>query len=80
MAAHDRRSVLRRHGAVPINDLASHIRPTRAIRRNAYQRMFSMDLNHGGDDGKPYPYVRAEAANTEFVSTLEECCARCGSA
>jgi|SRR6185369_2747457 len=56
-----------------INNLASHIRPDlRAIRRNAYQRMFSMDLNHGADDGKPYPYVRAEAANTEFVSTLEE--------
>lgn len=56
-----------------INNLASHIRPDlRAIRRNAYQRMFSMDLNHGGDDGKPYSYVRAEAANTEFVATLEE--------
>jgi hypothetical protein len=56
-----------------INNLASHIRPDlRAIRRNAYQRMFSMDLNHGADDGKPYPYVRAEAANTEFVATLEE--------
>jgi hypothetical protein len=56
-----------------INNLASHLRPDlRAIRRNAYQRMFSMDLNHGADDGKPYSYVRAEAANTEFVATLEE--------
>jgi hypothetical protein len=56
-----------------INNLASHIRPDlRAIRRNAYQRMFSMDLNHGGEDGRPYSYVRAEAANTEFVATLEE--------
>lgn len=56
-----------------ITNLVSHIRgDLRAIRRNAYQRMFSMDLNHGADDGKPYPYVRAEAANTEFVATLEE--------
>ena len=56
-----------------ITNVVSHIRgDLRAIRRNAYQRMFSMDLNHGSDDGKPYPYVRAEAANTEFASTLEE--------
>ena len=34
--------------------------------------MFGMDLNHGTDDNKPYPYVKAEAANTEFVSTFEE--------
>ena len=56
-----------------ITNITSHIRPDlRATRRNAYQRMFSMDLNHGAEDGKPYPYVRAEAANTEFVATLEE--------
>lgn len=42
-----------------------------ATRRNAYQRMFGMDLNHGTDD-KSKPYVKAEAANTEFVSTFEE--------
>lgn len=40
--------------------------------RNAYQRMFGMDLNHGGEDGKPYPYVKAGAANGEFVATFEE--------
>jgi hypothetical protein len=34
--------------------------------------MFGMDLNHGTDDGQPYPYVRPEAANQEFVSTFEE--------
>jgi hypothetical protein len=43
-----------------------------ATRRNAYQRMFAMDLNHGTDDNKPYPYVKAEAANSEFVNTFEE--------
>lgn len=44
----------------------------RASRRNAYQRMFGMDLNHGTDDNQPYGYVRAEAANKEFVTTFEE--------
>jgi hypothetical protein len=29
-------------------------------------------LNHGAADNKPYSYVRAEAANKEFVSTFEE--------
>ena len=43
-----------------------------ATRRNAYHRMFGMDLNHGADDNKPYPYVKAEAANNEFVTTFEE--------
>src|SRR5262249_27543897 len=56
-----------------IASIDSHIRPDlRANRRNPYQRMFAMELNHGGDDGKPYPYVRAEAANNEFVATFEE--------
>jgi hypothetical protein len=56
-----------------ITDIASHIRSDmRASRRNAYWRMFGMDLNHGKDDGQPYPYIRADAANTEFVPTFEE--------
>jgi transcriptional regulator with XRE-family HTH domain len=56
-----------------ITNITSQIRADlRATRRNAYQRMFGMDLNHGADDGKPYSYIKAEAANTEFVSTLEE--------
>jgi len=56
-----------------ITKITSHIRPDlRATRRNAYQRMFGMDLNHGADDGKPYPYVKAETANGEFVATFEE--------
>lgn len=56
-----------------ITNVSSHIRSDlRASRRNAYQRMFGMDLNHGGEDGKPYPYIKAETANSEFVSTFEE--------
>jgi hypothetical protein len=56
-----------------ITNVSSHIRPDlRANRRNAYQRMFGMDLNHGADDGKPYAYIKAAAANSEFVATFEE--------
>jgi len=56
-----------------ITNVASHIRSDlRASRRNAYQRMFGMDLNHGTDAGQPYPYIKAEAANSEFVNTFEE--------
>ncbi len=56
-----------------IYTLASWIRPDiRAVRRNAYQRLFGMDLNHGTDDNRPYPYPRAAAANTEFSATFEE--------
>jgi hypothetical protein len=56
-----------------VTSVHSDIRPdSDATRRNAYQRMFGIDLNHGGTDGKPYSYVRAEAANKEFVNTFEE--------
>lgn len=56
-----------------IYSLTSAMRPdVDAIRRNAYYRMFGMDLNHGAEDSKPYPYVKANAANTEFVNTFEE--------
>jgi hypothetical protein len=41
-------------------------------RRTAYYRVLGMDLNHGGVDNKPSAYARPEAANKEFVSTLEE--------
>jgi hypothetical protein len=44
----------------------------RGIRRNAYYRMFGMDLNHGTDDNKPYPYVKPKASNRDFVATLED--------
>ncbi len=53
--------------------VASHIRrDLRASRQNAYQRMFSMNLNHGTEDNKPYPYTKADVANIEFVTTFEE--------
>jgi hypothetical protein len=52
--------------------LTSHIRPDiRSTRRNAYYRMFGMDLNHGTDNGSPYPYERAAASNRDFVPTFE---------
>jgi hypothetical protein len=55
-----------------ISSMQSSIRPDiRATRRNAYYRMFSIDLNHGTRDNQPYPYVKPEAANRDFVSTLE---------
>jgi hypothetical protein len=41
-------------------------------RYNAFQRMFSMDVNHAAEDGKPYPYVKATVANTQFVRTLQD--------
>jgi hypothetical protein len=53
--------------------VSSHIRPDlRGSRRNAYQRMFGMELNHGTDDGSSYPYTRPVAANNDFVETFEE--------
>ncbi len=56
-----------------IYSVNSYIRPdSGASRRNAYYRMFGMDLNHGMDDGKPYPYVKPNTANREFVSTFED--------
>ena len=47
-----------------------------ATRRAAYQPLLGMDLNHGTSDNKPYPFVRAEAANKEFVSDIRGAAAR----
>ena len=59
--------------AFSITTLTSHIRPDlRGLRRNAYQRMFGMDLIHGQDDGTAYSYTKAKAANNDFVATFEE--------
>jgi hypothetical protein len=56
-----------------IVNIASHIRPDpRATRRNAYWRMFGMDLNHGTDEGQPFRYIKADAYNNEFVTIFEE--------
>lgn len=57
----------------PFN-LVSRIRPdVAATRRNAYYRMFGMDLNHGRDGtAAAYPYIKPPVANREFVTTFEE--------
>lgn len=56
-----------------VTSLHSSLRPdAEAVRRGTYHRVLGMDLNHGTADNKPYPFARAEAANKEFVSTLEE--------
>jgi hypothetical protein len=53
--------------------ITSAIRPDiRAVRRNAYYRLFGIDLNHGFDDGRPYPYVVPDVANREFIALFEE--------
>ena len=55
-----------------IQSLSSYIRPDLAAsRRNAYWRMFGMDLNHGIKDGRPYPYEKSQAYNGDFVTTFE---------
>lgn len=43
----------------------------RAIRRNAYFRMFGMDLNHGTNDNKPYPFIKPALSNRDFMESLE---------
>jgi len=55
-----------------IGSTASELRPdVRATRRNAYYRMFGMDLNHGTLDQRPYAYEKPKAANRDFVTTFE---------
>jgi hypothetical protein len=54
-------------------DLVSRVRPDLAAsRRNAYYRMFGMDLNHGADGNAAYPYTKPDVANRDFVVTFEE--------
>lgn len=43
-----------------------------AVRRNAYWRLFGLDLAFGGDDNRPPVYDRAEASNASFVRLFEE--------
>lgn len=53
-------------------NLRSQLRPDEeASRRNIYYRMFGMDLNHGTSDNKPYPFVKANEANRDFVAIFE---------
>jgi hypothetical protein len=51
----------------------SSVRPdAEAVRRNAYFRMFGMDLAFGTDANAPYVYDKAEASNRTFVQLFEE--------
>lgn len=51
----------------------SLVRPdAEAVRRNAYWRLFGMDLAFGTEENKPFVYEKAAAANTTFVVVFEE--------
>lgn len=43
-----------------------------AVRRNAYGRLFGMELAFGTEANTPYPFERAKAANVTFVPLFEE--------
>jgi hypothetical protein len=43
-----------------------------SVRRNAYWRLFGLDLAFGTDDNRPPDYEKAAAANTTFVGIFEE--------
>lgn len=43
-----------------------------AVRRNAYWRLFGLDLAFGTDDNRPPTYDKANAANTSFIRLFEE--------
>jgi hypothetical protein len=56
-----------------VPSIISNVRPDLgATRRNAYQRMFGMELNHGTESGTSYAYAKSDAANNDFVATFEE--------
>ena len=51
----------------------SAVRPSaEAVRRNAYWRVFSMDLSFGTDANAPFVYDKAEATNRTFPQLFEE--------
>jgi len=55
-----------------VRAVTSTLRPDGSgVRRNAYYRLLGMDLNHGLDDGRPYPYAKADAANRDFAMVFE---------
>jgi hypothetical protein len=59
-------------GSDYIGSLTNVIRPDgRAIRRNAYYRLLGLDLNHGLDGNRPYPFDKPSAANRDFVPMFE---------
>lgn len=51
----------------------SAVRPSaEAVRRNAYWRVFNMDLSFGTDANAPFVYDKAEASNRSFPQLFEE--------
>lgn len=53
-------------------NLNSNLRPvSEAIRRNAYQRMFGMDLAFGDLNNNTFNYTKAEFTNTSFITLFE---------
>lgn len=55
-----------------VRAVTSSIRPDSAsVRRNAYYRILGMDLNHGSEDGRAYPYYKPPAANRDFPGLFE---------
>ena len=62
-----------------ISRVSSRVRPDlRATRRNAYQRMFGMDLNHGVEDKKDTPTRKPGRATPASCTRSRNCCARSG--
>jgi hypothetical protein len=57
-------------------NITGHVRPNfEASRRNAYYRLFGMDLAFGESDsttGLTYPYYKAKAANQQFIILFEQ--------
>lgn len=52
--------------------LTSWLRPDlRSIRRNTYYRLLGLDLNHGLDGNRAYPFEKPMAANRDFVPVFE---------
>lgn len=63
----------RHHPSFVAYNQTSYVRPDiRATRRNAYYRMFGLDLNHGTSDNRPYVFDKASLANREFAQIFEE--------
>ena len=58
--------------SLTVRSVTSNLRPDDgSVRRNLYWRALGMDLNHGTEDGRPYPYAKAEASNRDFVTLWE---------
>ena len=73
LAGHDRGAALRRQLPGPAWLSTSTMRPdAEAVRRNAYFRLFGMDIAHGTDTNAPFAYEKPDTANKLFVEMFEE--------